>query len=193
MLNARIKSALVSVMLMGVFLVNTGATDADIFAERNVRSNKFSATVMNFFAKSTINNSATSDLYKTVGILPGGYDFSAVKIKRDGNANLKYHFKVVKTNGDETLCNNLNLQILKRDLTTVSSGGLMNSSVDSQITSDNPEDWIFLLSLDQNDSALAGKVCQFDFDFKTYRNNPSEQGGIFAQRTIANMVSSGSW
>lgn len=193
MLNARIKSVLISLILLGVFLINTQYTDADIFAERSVTKNKFSAKTLNFFARNTVNNSATNYLYKTLDILPGGYDLAAVKIKRDGNVNFKYHLKVTKTNGEDELCNNLNLQVLKRNFTQIFSDKLINLAIDSQINNDNPEDWIFFLSFDQNDIALKNKICEFNFDFKTYRNDPNEQGGIFAQRIITNIVSSGNW
>lgn len=193
MLNVRIKSVLISLMLLGIFLINTQYTDADIFAERNVKNNKFSATALNFFAGNTVNNSSASYLYKTIGILPDGYDFEAIRIKRDENFNFKYHLKAIKANGDNALCDSLNLQVLKRDLTKVFSGKLINLSIDSEISTNNREDWIFLLSLDQDDTNLKNKICEFSFDFKTFRINSSEKGGIFAQRIITNIVSSGNW
>ena len=193
MLNARIKSILAFIMMLGVFLINTQYTDADIFAERNVKMNKFSATVLNFFAKNTFNNTNVNYLYKTVGILPGGYDLAAVKIKRDGNVQFKYSLKTVKTNGEDILCNGLNIQVLKKDLTQIFSGRLMNLSINSAINNDSPEDWIFFISMDQSDNSLKNKICEFNFDYKTYRNNPNENGGIFAQRIINNIVSSGGW
>ena len=184
---------LVFIILLDLFLINTQYTDADLFAERSVKGNKFSITVLNFFARNTVNNNSASYLYKTVGILPDGYDLAAARIKRDGNVSFKYRLRAIKTNGEDALCNNLNLQVLKRNLTKIFSGKLMDLVIDSQINSDDLEDWIFFLSLDQKDAVLKNKICEFSFDFKTYRNNPDEKGGIFAQRTITNVVSSGNW
>ncbi len=193
MLNGRIKVLLFFSIFLGLFLLNTNYTDADIFAERDVRSNLLSAATLNFFARSSVNNSSVSYLFKTVGILPGGYDFAALKIKRDGNVNFKYHLRSKKTNGDDTFCQSLSVQVLKRDLTTVYSGKLMALSVDASVSDNNSQDWIFLLSLDQNDVGLENKICEFNLDFKTFRSSPNETGGIYAQRILTNVISSGSW
>lgn len=193
MLNIRIKSSFVFLMTLGVFLISTQYTDADIFAERNIKKNKFSVTVLNFYARTTFNNTEVDYLYKTAGMLPGGYDLGAVKIKRDGSVQFKYSLKTVKNNGDDILCNSLNIQVLKKNLMQIFSGKLMNLSINSEIIDDNPEDWIFLISMDQSDDSLRNKICEFNFNFKTYRDNPNEKGGIFAQRIIGNMVSSGGW
>lgn len=192
MLNIRAKSVLVFVMLVGLFLFNTQYTDADIFAERNVANNRFSARTLNFFVKSTVNNNDVNYLYKTTGIIPGGYDLTAAKIKKDADASFKYQLKAVKTNGDDGFCNNLNVSILKRNLSLVYSGNLLTMNLNSQIA-DNPEDWIFLLSFDRNDPVFQNKICEFNFVFRTYRNSPDETGGIYARRIIGNVVSSGSW
>lgn len=192
MLNIRAKSVLVCTMLVGLFLFNTQYTDADIFAERNVVNNRFSAKTMNFFVKNTVNNSDVNYLYKTTGIIPGGYDLTAAKIKKDGDVSFKYQLKAVKTNGDDGFCNSLNIQVLRRNLSMIYSGNLLSMVLNSQIE-DNPEDWIFLLSFDRNEPLFQNKICEFNFNFKTYRNNPNETGGIFAQRIVGNVASSGSW
>lgn len=54
-------------------------------------------------------------------------------------------------------------------------------------------DFIYFISLDEKDQKLKNKICEFNFIFKTYRDNPNEQGGIFAQRLISNVISSGNW
>jgi len=193
MFNARIKFVCLFILFLGTFLVNTQYTDADIFAEREVAANKFSMTSLDFFIQSTINKSRIDSLYNLVGLTAGGYDLAALKIKRDGKVNFKYQLKTQQINGDDVFCNSLNLIILKKDFSIVYSGKLMDLKFNSQIDNKDSEDWIFFLSLDQNGANLKNKICGFNFSFKTYRNNPDEKGGIYAQRLISNVVSSGSW
>lgn len=193
MLNARFKFLLIFLLLLGIFLLNTQYTDADIFAERDVRNNSFKAASLNFFARNSVNNSSAEGMYKTIGIIPEGYDFGAVKLKRDGNASFKYLLKSSRTNGDENFCNNLTLQVLKRNLTSVYQGRLMDLTVEASINNDNVSDWIFLLSLDHGGNDLKNKICEFNLEFKTFRNSPSENTGIFARRILTNVVSSGTW
>lgn len=193
MLNAKFKFILLFILFLGVFLLNTQYTDADIFAERNVRNNSFRAASINFFVKNSVNNASLENLYKTIGIVPQGYDFGAVKVKRDGGIALKYILRTVKTNGDGNFCNGLSLQVLKRNLTSVYNGSLMNLSLEATLTDDNVTDWIFLVGLDDSGSELKNKICEFNIEFKTYRNNPTENSGIFARRILTNVISSGAW
>lgn len=193
MFNVRIKFVCIFILFLGTFLINTQYTDADIFAEREVVANKFSMISLNFFVKNTINNSEINNLYNLIGIVPGGYDLAALKIKRDGKMNFKYQLKTQKLNGDDTFCSSLNLAVLKRDFTIVYTGKLLDLKLNSQINDKDFEDWIFFLSLDQDGANLKNKICEFNFSLKTYRNNPDEKGGIYAQRLISNVVSSGNW
>lgn len=193
MLNARFKFLLVFILFLGVFLLNTQYTDADIFAERDVRNNTFKAASINFFARSSINNMGIINIFNTIGLIPEGYDFGAVKLKRDGNITFKYRLSSKITNGDETFCNNLNLKVLKRNLAEIYSGKMTDVSLQAEITNDGISDWIFLLSLDQTGDNLKNKICEFNLVFKTYRNSPAENGGLYARRVLTNVVSSGTW
>lgn len=193
MLNPKIKGLLAFSVFLSVFLINTQYTDADIFAERNVKNNSFSAAKLNFSAKNTINGGTVTILFKTLGIQPEGYDFGAVKIKNEEGQNLHYLLKAEKTNGDDDFCNALNIQVLRRNWSQRYYGSLMNLVVDSALSNETPEDWIFFVSLDNNNSNLKNKICEFNLSFKTYRNNPDEQGGIFAKRVLNNSVSSSNW
>ena len=124
---------------------------------------------------------------------PGGYDLAGVKIQREGNKQFKYRLKAVKTNGEDALCNSLSMRVLQKNFTQLFSDKLTNLSIHSQITNNDPVDYIFFLSLDQNDSQLKNKICEFTLTFRTYRTDPNETGGIYAEQSIKNMVSSGNW
>lgn len=193
MLNARVKSTLLFLMFIGMFLIHTQYTDADLFAERNVKNNKFTATSVNFFVHNTVNGSSVNDLYKTVGIVPSGYDLAAVKIKREGSTPLNYRLKTVKTNGDDAFCNSLNMRVMQRNFTQLVANKLTQVSVDGQLSTDEPADYIFYMGLDDQEAELKNKICEFNLTFRTYRMSPNETGGIYAERVIRNVVSSGNW
>lgn len=193
MLNIRFKFFLIFAILLGIFLLNTQYTTADIFAERNIRNNSFKAASLNFFSRNPVNNSSVEYIFKTVGVVPEGYDLGGVKLKRDGNVSFKYYLRAVRTNGDENFCNNLTLQVLKRNLTSAYQGKLMDLGVEASINDDNVSDWIFLLSLNNNSDNLKNKICEFNLEFKTFRNNHAENSGIHAKRILTNVVSSGTW
>jgi len=193
MLNAKIKIILVFSLFMSIFLINTNYTDADIFAERKVQQNRFSMTTVDFSACHSANNSVVSFIFRTIGLQPDGFDLGAIKIKKEGKLNFKYHIKAVKTNGDDNFCNALDIQALQRNLVSKYQGKLMALNINSNIESSTPEDWIFFISLDNNDETLQNKICEFNLYFTTWRNQPDEKKGIYAQRIISNVVSSGNW
>ncbi len=192
MLNVRFKTVLFCSILLGIFLINTQYTDADLFAERNIKNNKFVAITLNFSAKNTVNGGVTSYLFKTLGLAPDGYDLGAVRIKKEGSRGFKYHLKAVKTNGDESFCNALNITVLQRNWSQRYSGSLLDMAINSEINNDSPEDWILFVGLDKN-SNQTNKLCEFNLEFRTYKISPDEQAGIYAQRKIANSISSGNW
>lgn len=193
MLNTRIKIILVFSLLISLFLINTYYTDADIFAERMVQHNRLSMTTIDFSARHSANNGSISYIFRTIGLQPGGFDLGAVKIKKEGKLGFKYHIKTVKTNGDDGLCNALNVQVLQRNLTVKYQGKLMNLSIDGEINGDVPDDWIFFIGLDDKGGELKSKICEFNLDFKTWRNQPNETKGIYAERILSNVISSGNW
>jgi hypothetical protein len=193
MLNSGIKRLLLFMILLYSFLSNTGYTDADIFAERVVSQNKFSAMTLDFSTKNSFNNSPVNSLFHSLGIQPGGFDLGSIRLKNESNGKAKYYLKTVQTNGDDNFCKNLHLKILNRNFLPIFSGNLLDASLTSSLDGSKMKDYIFFISLDDNDSSLQNKICEFNFDFHTYHENPDEQGGIFAQRLVGNVISSGNW
>lgn len=191
MLKPGIKRLAIFLMLLYVFLIKTGYTDADIFAERIVSRNKFSAITLDFSTKSSFNNSPITSLFHSLGIQPSGFDLAAARVKAETDTKFKYRLRVAKTNGDDFFCSHLRLKVFNRNFFEVFSGSLLDLSL-STINAD-PRDFIFFVSLDEQNQELKNKICEFNLDFKTYRDKPDELGGIFAQRLISNVVSSGNW
>lgn len=193
MLNVKVKIIFGFLFLVYILLVNTQYTDADLFAERMVQHNRFSITTLDFSARHSANSGSVSYIFRTIGLQPGGFDLGAVRIKKEGQLDFKYRLKVTKTSGDDSFCSALNVQVLQKNLTSKYQGKLMNLSIDSNITDNVLEDWIFFISLDDKNGALQNKICEFNLDFKTWHNQPDEKSGIYAQRILNNVISSGNW
>jgi len=192
MVSARTKIALSILLFIAFILLHTDHTDADLVAERIVRANRMTATTLSFSTQQSANFSRLNLLFNTAGFQPGGFDLRAVRIKKDGKMNFKYRIKTVKKSGDDGFCNAINLQVLQ-NWQVKYQGKLTNFKLDSTIPSNGIENWIFYLSLDDNQAALKNKTCEFDFDFKTYRQLPEEKTGFWAQRLINNNITSGNW
>ncbi len=193
MLNGRARFILLFLILFGSFLITTSYTDADLTAERKILMNRFVAIVMNFLSQNTANNTPLSTMLQTTSLQPGGFDVGSLRIRSGGKTGLKYSLKANKINGDDGFCGALKLRTFHRDLASRYDGGLMDLNITSTIDDKTPEDWIFIISLDDNNTAMQNKLCEFNFILRTYRTSSSETGGIYAERKIHNIVSSGSW
>lgn len=193
MFNRKIKKLALFLVFFYIFLVGTKYTDADIFAERVVVENKFSAINLDLFARASFNNNQLINLFRTSGIQPGGFDLGAVKIKANPDRGFKYQIKAKIVSGDQAFCQALKIEVYTRNFRRKFSGSLMDLAFNSELEKDRPEDWIFLIALDDNSENLKNKICEFNFNFKTYRSSPNENGGIFAERSVSNIITSSSW
>jgi hypothetical protein len=192
MFSLRTQVTLFSIILISFFLIKTEKTSADLYAERVVRSNNFTATTLSFSTRHTANNAQVSFLFNSNGFQPEGFDLKAVRIKKDGKMDFKYRLKYIKKSGDDDLCNQLNLTVIQ-NWQQKYQGRLSLFSLDSNIPASGKQDWIFYISLDDNQDFLKNKVCEFDFYFKTWRDNPDDKKGFYAQRSLPNYISSGNW
>ena len=86
------------------FLLRTKTTSADIFAERLVRNNVLSASTLSFSERHTANNNEISNLFNTSGMQPFGFDVKAVRLKKEGKLDFRYHLKAVKSGSDDAAC-----------------------------------------------------------------------------------------
>jgi hypothetical protein len=193
MLNGRTRFILLFLVFLEVFLVTTSYTDADLSAERIVLQNKFTTITINFFSQNTANNNPLTTLLRTSSMQPGGFDVGAIRVRNGVQKDLKYSLKTVKVNGDDTFCRALTLRTFHRDLSVKYDGSLMDYTVSSTLSDTVPEDWILLIGLDDAGEQLKNKSCEFNFVMRTYRDSPDETGGIFAERKVNNIISSGTW
>lgn len=168
-------------------------TTADIFAERIVRNNRFSILSLDFLTLSSFNSDRAIDLFRSSGMLPDGYDIRGIKMKNTSNQDFKYFLNATKISGDDLLCNKLNIKVLDRAFREVYSGSVLDLFYKFKLSSQKTQDWIFLISLDDDDNEIKNKFCEFSIDLKTYRDDVDETGGIYAKRSMRNMITTGSW
>ncbi len=192
MISARTKIALSLLIILANFLLNTHYTDADLVAERIVKTNKLSATTLSFSLQHSANFNQLGMLFNTPGFQPGGFDIRGLRIKKDGKMNFKYRLKTIKKSGDDDFCAALDLQVIQ-NWQVKYQGRLLDLNLSATIPSVGSDHWIVYLSLDSNQVQLKNKTCDFDLDFKTWRTAPEEKTGFWAQRIINSSISSGYW
>lgn len=171
-------------LLLTVFTV--GKTDADFFDTASVLGNHFQSATLDLSGKNTINNNSLGFLFNTPGILPGGFDVRALRLKNDGakqNVLLNYNY----LSGGQDFCQALRLKILK-NWQIISEGGLSDLNLNFTLDANGVEDFIFVLSLENNDNGLKGKTCKFNFLFQT---NKEKAAGLWDEETLDNEITSG--
>lgn len=193
MLNSSIKKIALFLIFTYLFLLKSGETTADLFAERKISRNRLTATTLNLTAINSLNNLPQTELFNVSGLNPGGFAVASLKIKGESSGRFKYYFRIIKISGDEAFCQQLNLQIFNRSLNEKYNGPLLATDVRLPVSTSGDDDWIFLINLDNNQEELKNKVCEFALDVKTYYDDPSETGGVFAQQQIKSAVISGGW
>lgn len=194
MFGLRIQLMLFIALLAGIWAMQTRSTSADLVAERKIAGNTFSITTLSFANINTANFSQLVQFFDTQGIVPGGFDARTVRIEKQGKLDVKYTLQALQKSGDDALCKALHIQIVRRDMSDLYKGKLMDLSFTDTLTNDEFDEWIILLSLDQKDEALKGTSCGFDLYMRTYRNDPKEElAGIHAIRTLTNTVTTGTW
>lgn len=193
MLTGKTKIIFIFLLFLANFLLRTKTTSADIFAERLIRNNVLSASTLSFSERHTANNNEISSLFNTNGIQPSGFDVKAVRIKKEGKMDFKYHIKTVKSGGDEAACQTLSLQVLLRGQEKY-RGPLLLLSFDSILKDLERDDLVLFISMEENSTSNMNKLCEFNFIIKTYRNSHDENPvGFYAVKYLTNTVSIGAW
>lgn len=191
-MNNRVFLTLLLTIFVGFGLIYTETTDADFSARLTAESNSFKATTLEFSNRDTANDSRAVSLFNTNGILPDGFDVRAVRVKKDGQEMFKYSLTVEKTFGDDLFCNELQLDVWHNGKSQYKDK-LLNFNTNSTVNEKGRDDWIFFISLPNNDKNLSLKFCEFDFKFSTYYNSQNEIGGFSDQEFLKNRITSGNW
>jgi len=177
---------------MMLILLFSDATDADMSDSEVSTGNTFTATTLDFTQNQTSNNSPVSFLFNITGLIPGGFDIKAIRIKKEGKMNFNYRITSSQTAGSEYFCQSLTI-VLVQDWQIKYEGTIQNLLLDDYINESGIDDWIMLVKLESDNQDLALKERQFDFIFKTWKTDPDEINGFYDEEVLSNRVASGSW
>ncbi|MFC1625784.1 hypothetical protein ACFL1Q_02000 [Patescibacteria group bacterium] len=190
-MNRKIGLRIVFFFLMFILLFSS-ATDADISDSEISTGNIFTATTLDFTQNQTSNNSPISLLFNIAGLIPGGFDIEAVRIKKEGEMDFNYRFTAIQTAGDGNFCQSLTIMLVQNWVIKY-EGTISNLLIDDHINENGIDDWIVLVKLESDNQTLAQKECQFDFVFKTWKTDPNETNGFYDEEILTNRVTSGNW
>lgn len=192
MLNKKSKFCLILTVFITSILMLSNTTSADLSVKIIVRDNKFLASTLQMLSLDTSNENQLSSLFQINGLIPGGFSVKAFRLKKEGDLGFNYQLKSIKINGDDNLYEALNIKIMQNDK-FIFQGKLSELNQKQKIEDQNKDDWIFFVSLDSDNQQLANKSCEFEFNLKTYRDNPEESGGFRDEIKVTNYISSGNW
>lgn len=192
MLNKKSKFCLILTVFITSILMLSNTTSADLSVKIIVRDNKFLASTLQMLSLDTSNENQLSSLFQINGLIPGGFGVKAFRLKKEGDLGFNYQLKSIKINGDDNLYEALNIKIMQNDK-FIFQGKLSELNQKQKIEDQNKDDWIFFVSLDSDNQQLANKSCEFEFNLKTYRDNPEESGGFRDEIKVTNYISSGNW
>lgn len=183
MLQSVFKMLFFLIMLSFLF---TGTTDADMIVNKEIQQNEWSATTLEFSGRDTVTGTNTNLLFNIAGILPGGFQIKAIRMKKDGRMDFDYVVSAEITGGDQTFCTSLNITILD-NWQKKYSGKLENLLAEKKMEESGQNDWVFVISLDSKDVTIKNKSCNFNILFKT------KGSGFNDEKKMENQASSGSW
>lgn len=175
-----------------VLTVITGATSADLFVTKIIGNNKFSATTLDFSNRDTATNGFTSVLFNISGFVTSGFEVKGVRMKKDGKEDFEYKINFVKSLGDDSLCQALQLTVLQ-NWQIKYQGNLSDFTLNSNIKENGFDDWVFYINLARNEIELTNKICDFNFVFKTFRADPQKTVGFWDEEILTNHIASGTW
>lgn len=193
MLSHKTKGILFTIILFGYFLIVTAKTSADLFDEDIIRQNKLKMTTLALSQRNTANNNKIPSLFNISSIKPGGFSVGAVRITNDGQADFKYRLKTTFPGGLTTLCQALDVEVWQ-ERETKFQGKLKDLVLDQNLNSQNRNNWIIFVKLDQNTANLKNTSCNFNFVFKTWvDNDPDLKKGFWDEKILTNTLTSGNW
>lgn len=193
MRNLRLQLIAWSTLVLGLFLLNTGYTSADLFAERRVQAS-FSATTLLMHILKPASNKKADVLFATYDMVPDGFDVGALRVKKGGKMGFHYRMSARQLAGDSVLCDKLQIEVWKKT-ESVYNGALKDLRIDSTLETSKPDDWVYFIRLDEDDKALRKRTCTFDIRFKTYTSSSDVENtqGLFSASNIHNTVTTGTW
>lgn len=178
-------------LFLGVLMiVHTNFTDADLFDEEIIAGHSLSATTLDFSSLDTANQSQKSLFFSVVGLVPTGFQVESVRIRKDGELPFTLAVTTQQTGGSTELCQALEVKVLK-DWQEVFSGPLPSLALNEELeASEVFQDLVFVIALNDQNTALSNSSCAFNFTFSTIQADDTHFSDT---EIVANTIATGSW
>lgn len=179
----------ICLVLIPVSLLFTKTTDADMIDSKTIPNNQWEATTLDFTNRDTASDQVTNLLFNVSGLITGGFSVKSIRVKKDGQLNFKYQITSTMTAGDKNLCDNAGID-LYQNWVKVKSGVVSSFSYEASLATGGTDDWVMVARLLSSDKQLINKECDFDLKFGTVSD---QVGGFYAERSLSNRITTGTW
>lgn len=123
-------------------------------------------------------------------LIPGNSSTRSVLLAKIGSLDFQYNLSASQTGGDSDLCNALQIEARLAGVTQYTGSLLSLNLLTPVVISGSLDDWEFFVSLNNYDSSLQSKTCDFDLVF----NGEQVGGGGFTdQESLGSNINSGTW
>ncbi|MCW1949685.1 MAG: hypothetical protein KIH89_004580 [Candidatus Shapirobacteria bacterium] len=163
-------------------------TNADFVSRKSIQNNQFTATTLDFSRLKTTNESNLETLFNIDQLLPGGYQVNTLRIKNQGQSELKYNISFQKISGDDNFCRHLQINLSKNNQIFY-QGYLVDLNLNDSFSKNlNFTDWLITLSLDQNYLSNQKSSCQFNLIILGFNQDINQKSGFEYQQIISNNI-----
>jgi hypothetical protein len=152
-----------------------------------------SATTLDFDNIDTATNVPITTLFNINGIVPGGFQVGAVRLKNEGQSNLYNKITTEVTGGDKVFCQSLDIELIYDEQSSFKVK-LVDLSNDAPALNPNTQsDWVVFIKFNNKDFELQNKSCQFNLVFNGYNKTTSQSSGLKYRKILSSNITSGSW
>lgn len=187
------KKLLLSLFVVLFGTLNTGLVYAGFYALEGSFSNSLFASTLFFEITDGSGAKIFTPLFYTSDMKPGDVRISSFKMVKKGTEEFKYNSFFIKKDGDENLCNKLQIET-KLEGVSVYKGDLAKLwFIPTPTVSDGEDNWEFIISLSDNSPEIMNKTCSFDLMFKAWQISSDGTWGFTDFYSITNTMATESW
>lgn len=163
------------------------STDADLNDRGVVFDNRFSAGTLDISEFNPADGAEVSSLFNTAGVVSEGYEVRALRLKNVGKTDILYS---VKIGGDinTEICKALNLRVFK-NWEQVYTGEFSGLNFQSRLSSENTNDFMFVIQFVGDKDKLDVLTCNFDMIFDSWPDELESAKGLHDEEIISNVFS----
>ena len=174
------------VIIFSLILIDP--TNADFLSSKSIKNNQFSAKTFDFSNLNTTNQSNIETLFNIENISPSGYSVNTLRIKNQGNTDVKYAISFKKESGNDNFCQALHISISQVNTDIKTESSLVDLDIKDEIKQNqNFTDWLIFLTLDNNFISNQPNECNFIFEING-QNSEFNQYGFKYRQIVKNHV-----